>query len=295
MTFIEEMRQTMAASDRRRDKDLKIPKDIEQYRDILYGSDKQWQILDLYRPLETKDKELPVIINVHGGGWVYGDKELYQYYGMNLAQRGFAVINFTYRLAPEHRFPAQLEDINLVFHWLLKNASNYQLNTNNLFAVGDSAGAHLLSLYVTYLNSQVYNRFYAFDKPEQLALKAIALNAGIYQFDLKETKQDKQTKKLLHAFLSSKHYYRDLKKISVLDKIKPNFPPTFITTSVADFLRSESLLLAATLTEKEIEHSYHLYGSKENQLKHVFHLNILDQSAITCNDDTIAFFKKYMD
>lgn len=55
---------------------------------------------------------IPVIVSVHGGGWGYGDKERYQYYCMSLAQQGFAVVNFSYRLASKYKFPAPLEDTN---------------------------------------------------------------------------------------------------------------------------------------------------------------------------------------
>ena len=67
--------------------------------------------MDVYRPRDT-DAVIPVIVSVHGGGWGYGDKERYQYYCMSLAQQGFAVVNFSYRLASKYKFPAPLEDTN---------------------------------------------------------------------------------------------------------------------------------------------------------------------------------------
>lgn len=75
------------------------------------------QRLDVYRPRAREGEKLPVIISVHGGGWVYGDKDGYQFYCMGLAERGFAVVNFSYRLAPEAKFPASLEDTNAVFRY----------------------------------------------------------------------------------------------------------------------------------------------------------------------------------
>lgn len=97
-----------------RDAGLTAPDDVIRYKDIAYGKDSAMQVLDVYRPKDTEGN-LPVIVSVHGGGWVYGDKELYQYYCMSIAQRGFAVVNFTYRLAPEYQFPAPMEDTNSVF------------------------------------------------------------------------------------------------------------------------------------------------------------------------------------
>ena len=100
------VRYNFGKGDRKRDAGLTTPDDVKRYDNIPYGRDKKWQILDVYRPKE-KEGKLPVIISVHGGGWVYGTKEVYQFYCMSLAQRGFAAVNFNYRLAPGHRYPAQ--------------------------------------------------------------------------------------------------------------------------------------------------------------------------------------------
>ena len=108
------IRAEFAEEDNKRDAGLKTPENIVRYDDIIYGTESKWQKLDVYCQKDATGK-LPVIVSVHGGGWVYGDKERYQFYCMDLAERGFAVVNFSYRLAPEYKFPASLEDTNSVF------------------------------------------------------------------------------------------------------------------------------------------------------------------------------------
>ncbi|MEE1400350.1 MAG: alpha/beta hydrolase, partial [Bulleidia sp.] len=100
--YAEIIRKTFSKGDMERDKNNQIPEDVVRYTDIRYANhDEKWNLLDVYRPKNIKGK-LPVIMSVHGGGWVYGDKDVYQWYCMNLAQRGFAVVNYSYRLAPEY-------------------------------------------------------------------------------------------------------------------------------------------------------------------------------------------------
>ena len=140
----EKMNREWKVNDAKRDAGLTTPENIVRYDDLLYGPDEKINRLDVYRPKAAEGKTIPVIVSIHGGGWVYGDKELYQFYCMSLAQRGFAVVNFTYRLAPGHKFPAQLEDTNMVMEWVFAHAGEYGLDTRNIFMVGDSAGAHLL-------------------------------------------------------------------------------------------------------------------------------------------------------
>lgn len=118
---------------------LTTPEGIERFDDLCYGENAKWNRLDIYRPRGRKEN-LPVIASVHGGGWVYGDKEN-QYYCMSLAEQGYAVVNFSYRLAPKFKFPAPLEDTKAVFHWMMRNAEPYGLDTTRAFGVGDSGGA----------------------------------------------------------------------------------------------------------------------------------------------------------
>jgi len=73
-------------------RDAGLPREmagVERLDNLSYGPDPKWHLLDLYRPTKVI-KPLPVIINIHGGGWCYGTKETYQFYGLNWAQRGFA-------------------------------------------------------------------------------------------------------------------------------------------------------------------------------------------------------------
>ena len=81
---------------------------------------------------------------------------------MSIAQRGFAVVNFTYRLAPEYQFPAPMEDTNSVFAWILDNKDKYGMDVANLFAVGDSAGGQILSLYADICTNAEYAKEYDF-------------------------------------------------------------------------------------------------------------------------------------
>ena len=119
---IEQMRIQWAEGDARRDAGLTQPEDIVCFTDIPYGPLPE-QLLDVYCPLGT-EKPRPAIISSHGGAWFYGDKKLYSHYCMRLARRGFAVVNFDYRLAPEHKYPAPVEDTCRVLKWMQENAES---------------------------------------------------------------------------------------------------------------------------------------------------------------------------
>lgn len=281
-------RKTAKKSDDARDAGLTTPQDIERFDDIVYGENEEWNVLDVYRPKAEMSRNLPVIVSVHGGGWVYGDKERYQYYCMSLAQRGFAVVNFTYRLAPEYKFPAPLEDTNAVMEWIYENAPDYGLDIEHIYMLGDSAGANILALYTAICTNPSYAANFNFHVPGGFVPKAIALNCGSYvQTD------DKMTKALMADYLPKKGTEEELKLNNPLYYITEKFPPAYVMTSNGDFLKEQAPMMAEVLKEKGIPHVMKCYGDEKTELGHVFHCNIRLPEATVCNDKECEFFKSW--
>ncbi len=105
------------------------------------------QTLDLYIPRAAITRPLPVAIYVHGGGMTAGDKsDLNPMFLDALAAAGYAVVSMNYRLAPEFRFPAQIEDVKCAIRYLRAKAPIYDLNASEIFAFGTSVGGELVAL-----------------------------------------------------------------------------------------------------------------------------------------------------
>lgn len=68
---------------------------------------------------------LPVIVDVHGGGWVYGNKELNEYYCMELAKLGFVVCDINYRLCPVTDLKGQVQDVTAALQWIFDHIHQY--------------------------------------------------------------------------------------------------------------------------------------------------------------------------
>lgn len=290
----DEVRKSFGEGDRVRDAGLTTPDDVARFDDLIYGKeDPAWQVLDVYRPKKAEGSVLPVIVSVHGGGWVYGDKGVYQFYCMSLAQRGFAVVNFTYRLAPEHKYPASLEDTNLVMHWIFANAQEYGFDTKHIFAVGDSAGAHILGLYSAICTNPACAKEYAFSVPEGFVPTAIALNCGKYKMR-PEGDGIEMTDQLIQDFLPEGGTLQELAKIDVIDHVTSAFPPVFLMTANDDFLKEQAPPMAEKLMACDIPFVYRFYGTAEHRLSHVFHCNMKTQDAALCNDEECEFFRKYL-
>lgn len=279
------IRKEWAESDARRDAGLTTPPQIERFDSLVYGADPVWQSLDVYRPRAQAGK-LPVIVSFHGGAWVYGSKEVYQYYCMDLALRGFAVVNYNYRLAPENRFPAALADTNSVFAWVLDHAEEYGFDTDAVFAVGDSAGAMGIAQYACIVTNPAYAAAYPFAVPAGLRLRGIALNCGIYQAIGRGAE--------LADYLPEQNSEEVLRLLHVPDHVTADFPPSYVMTSNRDFLHAEPVHLLEKFDQLGVPYRYRMYGDAEHPLWHVFHCDLRLDAAKQANDDECAFFRSLL-
>ena len=282
--------------DLKRDLGWSAPEDVKVIANVSYGPHKKWHLLDVYLPKATKIEALPVLINIHGGAWVYGDKKVYAPYCMHLAQSGFAVINASYRLAPMHSFPAPLEDIGSIMEWIVANAKQYRLDPSNLFLVGDSAGAHLATAYTAIqLNREYAKAFPGITVSQKLVPKALVLNCGVFDMEGEVKRRGTLLTPFLKDILGEKPTVSSIKKMSPVRYITPDFPPVYLATSNGDFLRKHSHRLKEVLEQQKIDYVFKEYGNNKKTQGHVFHLNLKNKVGQTCNQEQIKFVRKIME
>ena len=123
------------------------PPGVELEKEIVFGKGGGRDLtLDLTRPKQPAQGDMPAVVFIHGGGWVEGDKKSYHPFMFHLSQRGVVCITVSYRLAPRSHFPDQLEDVKCAVRWLRAHAKEYHVDPARIMAFGDSAGAHLAAL-----------------------------------------------------------------------------------------------------------------------------------------------------
>jgi len=276
-------------SDKKRDEAIPLPTGVTECRNISYGPHGTWNLLDVYYPDGT-DRPLPTIVSIHGGGYVYGSKEIYRRYGMDMARRGFAFINFNYRLAPKWKFPAPLADTNAVLEWVRMNAHRYHLDPERILLLGDSAGAQLTSQYAAMHTNPRYAALFGLNMAE-VKIRAVGLNCGRYEMST----WGKKNRKGLALDYLGKDFDGSDPRLKVLEAINSSYPPAFITTAANDFLRENAEPMCRFLREKGVACQWKCYGTPEQKhIGHVFHVNILLPEAIACNDDSAAFFRSHI-
>jgi len=102
---------------------------------------------DLYRPVGAdRHAQIPVLLAIHGGAWRSGDKEWGSEVADEFCPDGYAVVAINYRLAPAHRWPAQIEDCQTALRWLRANATMVHIDPDRIASIGVSAGGHLAAM-----------------------------------------------------------------------------------------------------------------------------------------------------
>ena len=119
-----------------------VTKDIDYITDSVYDDHKDF--LDIYMPEDKKD--VPVIVYIHGGALLMGNKSWGEVIGNKVAESGIGLVSVNYRLSPEFQHPTHLNDVAAATAWVINNIEAYGGNPQKVYIGGHSAGAYLAAL-----------------------------------------------------------------------------------------------------------------------------------------------------
>jgi acetyl esterase/lipase len=154
---------------------------LQETYDLRYGKDSDFQKLDMIAPKNARD--LPVVVFVHGGAWMIGDKNLFGIYrnvGRNLARMNAVVALINYRLAPSVKYEKQVEDVARAYAWVRRHIADYGGDPERILLAGHSAGGHLAALFAT---DERYWRDpdLGLKDADRKALRGVAAVCGVYR------------------------------------------------------------------------------------------------------------------
>lgn len=294
-TFAYYFRYKLGKVDQKRIASQQAPTGVHVIKDMPYAADKKKaHLLDVYYPKgysnDGKSEKLPVIINIHGGGLMYGYKEINAYYNMMIASFGYCVFNINYRLAPPAQFHEQLQDVLDAFAWIRERLllTQYHGDISKVFVSGDSAGA-LLALYATAItkNKDLESIFQVQSAP--LDIKGLGLIHGMFY-----TTRDDMIGKLQPLFYGKKldvPYYSYMEPKKLLDDHV--LPPCYLVTSEDDDLMPYTTAFEKELKAHDIPYLSRVFEKEDGkQFQHVF--SVMDpfreESQMTMHE-MVAYFE----
>lgn len=250
-----------------RDTRLYMPDSVDVISDISYNNDglKEHR-LDVYRPSDKKDETLPVIVNIHGGGLIMGNKEFNRYFCGRLCSMGFIVYSIEYCLVPEHNFFEQLNDSVTAMNYIGGRIVQDGGDLNHVYAVADSGGANLLVYNVALSGNNNMAKDLSI-KPSDLHFNALGLISGMFY----TTKFDG-----IGLFLPPYLYGKKYRKSPFYSYIKPDkspvidsLPPCYLVTSHNDNLQHYTLQFEKALRIHNIPCKLDNFA-KHSKLTHAF-------------------------
>jgi acetyl esterase/lipase len=147
--------------------------------DVAFGSD-YYQKLDLYLPENDTVRNLPVLLYFHGGAWQHGYKEWNGFMAPAIVELPAIFVSASYRIVPEVKFPAPLDDAMAALDWVRRNIAEYGGDPGRIFAGGWSVGGTLASLIT--LRRELYAQY---DLPDDIIKACFAASGGYrYKHDL---------------------------------------------------------------------------------------------------------------
>ena len=187
-----------------------------------------------------------------------------------------------------------MEDTVSVFDWVKKNAEQFGMDTEHVFAVGDSAGGHILALYCAMCTNPEYAAKYDFKPAESMTPIAVALNCAVLDMDTIKNSSGSNTLQLMKDVLPKGKMEEYIQLVNPIAYVTENFPPCFLMTSNEDFLNEQPETFKKKLEECGVSCHDAFYGDEEHKLGHVFHLDMRNEIGKLCNDEECDYFKSFL-
>lgn len=226
---------------------------FEEEKDVAYG-ETEHEKLDICYIKHEGDEKYPVFFEIHGGGFVAGDKRHRRGLAKWVANMGYFVVNVNYALGPEEKFPLGVQHLVKALNWVGENAEKYNLDLDNMCVSGDSAGGYYSAMLACVATNKDLQA--KFGVTTDLKFRTCMLNCGIY--DLNEALSKKLPFRLTDRILfdfSGKHI-KELGEYELSDVLAPydfvdaTFPISFITYAEKDiFCKGQGQKLIAKLQE----------------------------------------------
>ncbi len=224
--------------------------EVAQVRDLTIDGPHGPIPIRLVRPLgASTDAVLPVLVYYHGGGWTIGDLDTHDTLCRELANgAGCAVVSVDYRMGPEHRFPAAVDDCVAATYWVMRNADALGVDASRIAVGGDSAGGNLAAVVAIVARDAgdlpIVLQLLIYPATDQRRISAsYTANGQGYLLTM-------ETMTYFHDhYITDPAHDLDWRASPLLHEDLSGLPPALVLTAGFDPLRDEGLQYAQRLSE----------------------------------------------
>ncbi len=271
-----------------------VPAGIATQLHQVYDADDKDALLDIYYPssLPQSDTTLPLIVWIHGGGWISGNKSHISNYCKILASKGYVVASIDYSIAPEKHYPTPILQTHRALTFLHQHANPLHINTSFIFLAGDSGGAHIAAQTAHSITQPIYaQQLGIIDNTQPVKIAGLLLYCGPY--DAENINMDGNfgffLKTVLWSYSGTKNFHSNplFKTASIIQYVNSHFPPCFISAGNGDPLLQQSQHFAQKLQHEKVHVDTLFFPtSYEPKLPHEYQFNLdtaAGQMALECS------------
>jgi len=239
-------------------------------------------------PQRISTKPRPVVLLIHGGGFISGDKNSKNKQIIKLSKLGFVSASAMYRLSPAYRFPAAIDDIKLAIRFLKANADKYHIDPDRIIVSGSSAGSYLAVMVGVTGNSNAFSDHGLYPNFDSSVLAVTAQSAPIGDFTRLKYVERPTVKRLLPVSYTNKKLV--LSAMSPVTYLDVNDPPFFLSHGDEDPVIPVEMSREFVLELEKIDHVFEYHEVKGGT--HSFSSSAPKQSKVVFSD-YLSFLKKW--
>jgi acetyl esterase/lipase len=250
--------------------------------------------LDLYGPSAPASSRRPMVLWVHGGGFVSSSSSTVADYAILLAASGYVVGSLDYTLAPTARHPAQVRQAAEALGYLRAHAAALGGDPDALTIGGDSAGAQIASETAAAETNPALGRAIGITEPsDDQRLRGVVLFCGLYDMRTVGGTGFPGLRTYLWAYTGHRDWLTapDAAELSTTTEATSAYPPTFVSVGDADPFRSQATELAAALRARSVPVTT-LFWPQGTGLSHEYQFDFAKPQAGTAFTKTLAFLGK---
>jgi len=270
-----------------------------------HNASEEFNVADLYfrRDIFDDGKKHPIMLYLHGGGFIKGDKDYRITNSEFFAHHGYFVFNIDYRMPPDVELDENFADIIRAFNYIEKLAKYCNIDTEKIVVSGDSSGAYMSAMLAAFANDDSLRERFGLpalnNKPA-----ALALMCGVFDMQKIQTTPNvmglvSKTMSMILGFKVNKDYsntdeYEHIDYISPIKFVNENWCPAFITWSEDDILCvDQGKPMADKLKENGVRYKKFVVDGFFNN--HCYHLNMSFKIAKRCMNKCVHFLNDVLD
>ncbi len=252
-------------------------------------------LLDIYYPRDAQ-QAMPVIMWIHGGGFIGGSKEQTRTYAMTLANGGYVVANINYDLAPGEKHPTPVVEANQALKYLSQNAGSFKGDPTRIFIGSNSSGSQIASEVAALISNEEFAKQMGIQPSlTREQLRGMLLYDGAYDMRTLRATGAPGMSLYLWSYTGVQPFesYSRIDQLSTVEHITPNYPPVFVAVGNADALKPQSMELIRVLGKNGVQVDSMLPAGTNSHLGHDYMMQLGTVPAQETLQKALSFLEQH--